>query len=91
MFLAFEYGVMYVLSFAMMATVFVSATALAVLLARGVWRLRPQSNSANNRLASACDSRRPIAELGTCQLAGSSWPSVKSPSARLVSAECMRA
>jgi len=39
MFLAFEYGVMYVLSFAMMATVFVSATALAVLLARSVWRL----------------------------------------------------
>ena len=71
MFLAFEYGVMYVLSFAMMATVFVSAAALAALLVRSVWRLRPQSNLASNRLATVCDSRRPIVELGTCQLAGS--------------------
>jgi len=43
MFVAFEYGVLYVLSFATMITVFVTATALAVLLVtvvcRSVWRL----------------------------------------------------
>jgi hypothetical protein len=43
MFLAFEYGVMYVLSFATIITVFVTATALAVLLVmvacRSIWRL----------------------------------------------------
>jgi hypothetical protein len=43
MFLAFQYGVMYVLSFATIITVFASAIALAVLLVmiacRSVWRL----------------------------------------------------
>ena len=75
MFLA--YGVMYVLSFATMATAVASATALAALLVmmagRSIWRLVrkwPHSNFVNGRLASACDSRRPIVELGTCQLAG---------------------
>ena len=65
------YGVMYVLSFATMATAVASALAMVVLLVRSIWRLWPQSNLANNRLASACDSRRAIAELGTCQLVGS--------------------
>ena len=76
-FLAFGYGVMYVLSFATMITVVASAVALAALLVmmggRSIWRLvrkGPHSNFVNNRLASACDSRQPIAELGTCQLAG---------------------
>jgi len=85
MFVAFGYGVMYVLSFATMITVVASAAALAALLVmmagRSIWRLVrkwPHSNFVNNRLASACDSRRPIAELGTCQLAGRSCP-VNSP------------
>ena len=43
MFLAFEHGVMYVLSFATMATVVATAVALAVLfvmmVGRSVWRL----------------------------------------------------
>ena len=43
MFLAFEHGVMYVLSFATTITVFVTAIALVVLLVmmvgRSVWRL----------------------------------------------------
>jgi len=43
MFLAFEHGVMYVLSFATMVTVVATAVALAVLLmmavGRSVWRL----------------------------------------------------
>ena len=74
MFPAIGYGVMYVLSFATMITVVASAMALSVLLVmtagRSVWRLfrkGAHSNFANNFLASACDSRRPIAELGTCQ------------------------
>jgi hypothetical protein len=75
MFLAIGYGVMYVLSFATMITVVASALALAVLLVmmagRRAWRLFRKGaypNFANNCLASAYDSRRPIAELGTCQL-----------------------
>jgi hypothetical protein len=43
MFLAFQYSIMYVLSFATIITVFVTATALAVLLVitagRSIWRL----------------------------------------------------
>jgi hypothetical protein len=43
MFLAFEYGVLYVLSFATMIAAFVSAIAVAALLVmiacRSVWRL----------------------------------------------------
>jgi len=43
MFLAFEHGVMYVLSFATMVTVVATAVALAVLLmmaaGRSIWRL----------------------------------------------------
>ena len=43
MFLTFEYGVMYVLSFATIITVFATAIALAVLLVtiayRSIWRL----------------------------------------------------
>ena len=35
------------------------------------WR----SNLANNRFASACDSRRPIISFGTRHLPGNSWPS----------------
>jgi hypothetical protein len=42
-FLAFQYGVMYVLSFATIVTAFASATAFAVLLVmmagRSIWRM----------------------------------------------------
>ena len=39
MFLAFEYGVMYVLSFAMIITGIVTALALVLWLVRSLWRL----------------------------------------------------
>src|SRR5262245_34039006 len=42
------------------------------------------SNLANNLLASSCDSRRPIICFATFHLRSSSWPSVNSPSAKLV-------
>ena len=44
--------------------------------------LGPHPNLANNRLASACVSRRPIIFFASFHLPGSSWPSVNSPSSR---------